>query len=1130
MRPRIRSVFAYLLLAATVFTNHAQVLWTAGMDDNGWPAGTGGGPNTSFVQENGAISPLPGSPDSVTAPQGADNDYYFAGVYTDVIQSVVDLYGAYDPLGTAVAVDEEAAERAFAAADNDLRFHFNLPDTLKTNDLLSVTFDAVNLDTSGADPRYGIEIYFNGVKVQDQILVRGPQLDVDYTTPQFTLASVNAKVGPGFDNIVSLKGINYNSDGGGNWMGIDYVQLNHDTALIPPARFPWQVGSDDNKHITTGGAGGGTNTVFVQENSATNALPGSSASAKTDKQADDDYYFAGSYITNIPSVVAFYGAYTPIGLVSTNEESAERAFAGADNEKRYHFNLPNSVTPSDLLSVTVDPLDLDTSGTDPRYGIEIYVNGVKVQPEVVVRAAQLNKPITSPAFRASAVNAQVGPGFDNIVTLRGINHGSEGGGQWMGIDYVKLDRAASAIPAPSLPWFVGQNDNGQPINLNGGGANTAFVQESGGTNALPGNPNSPKVAQQADDDYYLAGVYSTVIPSNGNYTPVGNVTANEEAAERAFAGADNFLRYHFNLPASLQPTDKLTVGFDALSLDTSGTDPRYGIEVYFNNVLVQTQLVIRADQLNQSIFTSPFTLASVNAQPGPGYDNFVTLKGINYNADGGGNWMGFDFIELAPVLTSPFPWAVGKDDNTHIVGNGGGPNTTFVQESGTNPLPGNPNSPELDQQADDDYYFAGDYSKTIPSVIDADGDYTPVGSVFANEEAAERAFAGTDNIKRYHFNLPGTLKTNDLLMVTVDFNNLDTGGTDPHYGFEVYFNEVLVQPEIVVFSADLDTDYTTAAFTLASVNAQAGPGFDNFVTLKGINHNDEGGGQWMGIDYIQLNTMPAPVFPLQIGSDDNTHITSGSGGGTNTAFVQENGTINDLPGNARSRQQNGQADNDYYFAGIYTNTIPSVVAEYGDYTPAGIVPLNEEAAERAFAAADNDLRYHFNLPSTLKPTNQVRVTFDPLDLDTSGTPPQYGISIYFNGVKVQDEITIHTNDLGVAHTTAPFTLASVNAQFGLGSDNIISLKGVNHNADGGGNWMGIDYVRLDAPGSSNTKPVFLTTTMAAGKVTLNWTGSGNLESAPVITGPWTPVTPAPNPPYSENIVATQNKFYRLKQP
>jgi hypothetical protein len=118
-------------------------------------------------------------------------------------------------------------------------------------------------------------------------------------------------------------------------------------------------------------------------------------------------------------------------------------------------------------------------------------------------------------------------------------------------------------PAPAeLPWSVGLNDDGWPAG-DGGGPNTTFVQEKG-ANELPGNPASPEVAQQGDDDYYWAGLYSTVIAGNGDYTPVGLVEANEESAERAFAGIDNDLRYHFNLPESLEPTDRLTVSYDAL--------------------------------------------------------------------------------------------------------------------------------------------------------------------------------------------------------------------------------------------------------------------------------------------------------------------------------------------------------------------------------------------------------------------------------------------------------------------------------------------------------------------------------------------------------------------------------------
>ena len=237
-----------------------QLVWMVGRDDNAWPAGDGGGPNASFVQENGVINPLPGVPNSPEVNQQADNDYYFAGSYTTVIPSVTARYGNYTPVG-AVAVNEEAAERAFAGGDLDLRYHFNLPATLQPTDLLSVTFDANNLDSPGSgttpdptDPRFGIEVYFNGVLVQTQILIRAAQLDVDYTTPLFSLASVNAQVGPGFDNIVSLKGVSYLAEGGGNWMGIDYVQLTS-TPGAPEVRIGIQRSGTQ---VTISWNGGGT--------------------------------------------------------------------------------------------------------------------------------------------------------------------------------------------------------------------------------------------------------------------------------------------------------------------------------------------------------------------------------------------------------------------------------------------------------------------------------------------------------------------------------------------------------------------------------------------------------------------------------------------------------------------------------------------------------------------------------------------------------------------------------------------------------------------------------------------------------------------------------------------------------
>jgi hypothetical protein len=54
---------------------------------------------------------------------------------------------------------------------------------------------------------------------------------------------------------------------------------------------------------------------------------------------------------------------------------------------------------------------------------------------------------------------------------------------------------------------------------------------------------------------------------------------------------------------------------------------------------------------------------------------------------------------------------------------------------------------------------------------------------------------------------------------------------------------------------------------------------------------------------------------------------------------------------------------------------------------------------------------------------------------------------------------------------------------------------------------------------------FLPPVSAGGRITLSWTGSGWLQWAPALEGPWTFITPAPAPPYSEPLV--RNRFYRL---
>lgn len=64
---------------------------------------------------------------------------------------------------------------------------------------------------------------------------------------------------------------------------------------------------------------------------------------------------------------------------------------------------------------------------------------------------------------------------------------------------------------------------------------------------------------------------------------------------------------------------------------------------------------------------------------------------------------------------------------------------------------------------------------------------------------------------------------------------------------------------------------------------------------------------------------------------------------------------------------------------------------------------------------------------------------------------------------------------------------------------------------------------------ASTGPLeMLTPVVSEGKIRLNWIGTGKLEWSTNLTGIWTPITPAPVPPYSEDIISGQRKFFRLR--
>ncbi len=225
----------------------------------------------------------------------------------------------------------------------------------------------------------------------------------------------------------------------------------------------------------------------------------------------------------------------------------------------------------------------------------------------------------------------------------------------------------------AIQWQVGIDNNAQfhvpgPNAGTGGGLQANFIQELAdaiGNAPLPGVPNNAGgpasgAGRSVDDDYYFAGVYSTVLDGSG-YTPVGAVGANEENVERAFTGADPELRFHFNLDPSITATDRLSISFDFYNMDLNGqpaSDPSlfWDVEVLYNSFSVTTFRVTDADIRNvlnpgvMELTTPTFNLGDFNSSNAPGADNYVTLRGTNVGSNS--RWMSLDYVALD---ASPVP-------------------------------------------------------------------------------------------------------------------------------------------------------------------------------------------------------------------------------------------------------------------------------------------------------------------------------------------------------------------------------------------------------------------------------------------------------------------------------------------
>jgi hypothetical protein len=106
---------------------------------------------------------------------------------------------------------------------------------------------------------------------------------------------------------------------------------------------------------------------------------------------------------------------------------------------------------------------------------------------------------------------------------------------------------------------------------------------------------------------------------------------------------------------------------------------------------------------------------------------------------------------------------------------------------------------------------------------------------------------------------------------------------------------------------------------------------------------------------------------------------------------------------------------------------------------------------------------------------------------------------------------------------------------------VFSLPQASHKADvrlrfaqlGTGSWyFGVDNIAFyDAPGApiSGAVPKFNTVTLQGGNMSISWTGTGTLEQADVVTGPWTTAPSQANPQNVSVTGGVNARFYRIHQ-
>ncbi|MDA7865764.1 PEP-CTERM sorting domain-containing protein [Akkermansiaceae bacterium] len=243
-----------------------------------------------------------------------------------------------------------------------------------------------------------------------------------------------------------------------------YTHLAISCSLLLPANAAvlWNIGVDDNAQDGNGDPANGLNdpasfngvnfNVSGARETGLQELPGNPANiggvdSDAARDVDDDYYFAGVYTTVVDG-----GDYTPVGVVSENESYYDRAFTGGDRNMRWHFNVPETVSATDVLTFTIDFYNLNEANAadDSSFDMTFWVDGAQVGGMQRTRDTDFDD-AQSWDFTLAELGgaAQQGPGFDHYVEIRSSVQGSA---RWSSLDYAQLE-VTSAVPEPSSSLY-----------------------------------------------------------------------------------------------------------------------------------------------------------------------------------------------------------------------------------------------------------------------------------------------------------------------------------------------------------------------------------------------------------------------------------------------------------------------------------------------------------------------------------------------------------------------------------------------------------------------------------------------------------------------------------------------------